>query len=60
MEERLTKAIAKLEKKMDSVPLDERVADNRDYTKIINLVTTFKNFKATLARLDPMLTELGC
>lgn len=60
MEERIEKAVAKLEYKLYGIPLDEQIPENRDYMKVVNLINTLKNFKAVLARLDPMLTELGC
>lgn len=60
MEERIEKAIAKLEHKLYGIPIDEQVPENRDFTKVVNLIQSLKNFKSVLVRLDPMLNELGC
>lgn len=57
--ERLTKAIQKLEARHEGVPIDERVAENRDYGKIVLLIETLKKYREQIARMDKMLTDLG-
>lgn len=59
MVERVQKAIDKLERRHEGVPLDERVPQNRDYTKLVLVIESLKKQLIALEKLNKMLTELG-
>lgn len=59
MTERIDKALTKLEAKEQSVPQDERVAENPDYTRLLQVIRTLRDFKAKLLSVEKMLDHLG-
>lgn len=59
MIERLQKAIDKFEAREQSVPQDERAADNPDYTRLLNVIQALKNYKVMCEKIEAKLDQLG-
>lgn len=56
---RLEAAIAKLENRHEGVPIGERVADNIDYARLVQLIDRLKKFLAACLTTEQLLTQLG-
>ncbi len=56
---RLDAAIKRLEERLKSIPLDERVPDNKDYVSIPPVLQSLRTFKATVVKMEEMLDRLG-
>ncbi len=56
---RLDRAIEKLNKQLTDIPVDERVPDNRDYTRVATVLQSLRAFKLQIENMEKMLDRLG-
>ena len=57
IEERLTTTIRKLENRHDGIPLDERVAENKDYSRLVMVIATLKQYQETVNKIHAKLDQ---
>lgn len=59
MLKRIDAAIVKLDAKVASIPVDERVDENKDYYNIANVIISLRAFRVKLEKMEQMLDKLG-
>jgi DNA repair ATPase RecN len=57
VEQRLAEAIKKLETRHDSIPMDERVADNPDYSRLVMVIAALKKYQETIDKIHAKLDQ---